>query len=137
MKKAYASSLRVATALAVLLLVFISIQDLVAFIAKAQWCPVPPRYSAASGNQNWKWAKEATVAVIISTDFTAAEQQAIQDAFIAWNNRRWVNCSLVTFNGFQQGPVAESCKPSRFSGVILLTAIFLTVLHNERIEQVV
>ena len=73
-------------------------------VATAQTCLVPPTYSPAGPYGTWKWARQADVTVTIDTAFTSNERIAIKEGFEEWNNNRIVNCSLVTFSGFQQGP---------------------------------
>lgn len=60
-------------------------------------CCNPPTYPPPAIA---KWTRFATVRVTISTAFTETERQAIEDAFLAWNGMGALNCSGVTFSGF-------------------------------------
>lgn len=55
-----------------------------------------------------KWNQGAQVTVTISNDFTDTERQAIEDAFVDWNNNKTLNCSNVTFTGFQFSETAPA-----------------------------
>lgn len=60
-------------------------------------CCTPPQFPPLAP----KWPRSAAVHVIVSSAFTAIEKQAIVDGFNEWNSVSSLNCSGVTFTGFE------------------------------------
>lgn len=58
-------------------------------------CCQPPKLSIPG-----HWAQNTPVRVKISQDFTDTERQSIQGAFEDWNTYKSLNCSNVTFSGY-------------------------------------
>lgn len=67
-------------------------------VIQAQTCQLPPRISSV-----YRFSKGVTVQVTIDTQFTSNERQAIENAFLNWNTHSALDCSNVTFTGFQKG----------------------------------
>lgn len=65
---------------------------------QAQTCQLPPRIPGV-----YRFSKGVTVQVTIDIQVTSNERQTIENAFLNWNAHSVLDCSNVTFTGFQQG----------------------------------